>query len=78
MSHPLPLRKQGDHQPDDGSSATKLSRLKIALPSEDADKKVLFLRFPHRFLNPNTLSLSIFFSVHTKYSLFVLLSGEVD
>ncbi|KAF7828953.1 transcription initiation factor TFIID subunit 14b-like [Senna tora] len=39
MSHPLPLRKQGDHHPDDGSSATKLSRLKIALPSDDPDKK---------------------------------------
>ncbi|KAK4262078.1 hypothetical protein QN277_027686 [Acacia crassicarpa] len=39
MSHSVPLRKQVDHQLDDGSSATKLSRLKIGLPSEDADKK---------------------------------------
>ncbi|XP_054775754.1 transcription initiation factor TFIID subunit 14b isoform X2 [Prosopis cineraria] len=39
MSHPLPLRKQADHVPDDGSSASKLSRLKIGLPSDDADKK---------------------------------------
>ena len=40
MSHPLPLKRQGEHPSDDGASAIKPSRLKIALPSEDPDKKV--------------------------------------
>ncbi|QCD91107.1 YEATS domain-containing protein [Vigna unguiculata] len=41
MSHsqPLPLKRQGEHLSDDGASAIKPSRLKIAIPSEDFDKK---------------------------------------
>ncbi|TKY70350.1 Transcription initiation factor TFIID subunit 14b [Spatholobus suberectus] len=38
-SHPLPLKRQGEHLSDDGVSAIKPSRLKIAIPSEDTDKK---------------------------------------
>ncbi|KAH1266893.1 Transcription initiation factor TFIID subunit 14b [Glycine max] len=38
-SNPLPLKRQGEQSSDDGASAIKLSRLKIAIPSEDSDKK---------------------------------------
>ncbi|MED6138490.1 Transcription initiation factor TFIID subunit 14b [Stylosanthes scabra] len=37
MSQPLPLKRQGEH--DDGAAPIKPSRLKIALSSDDADKK---------------------------------------
>ncbi|MED6181413.1 hypothetical protein PIB30_019128 [Stylosanthes scabra] len=39
MSQPLPLKRQGEHHADDGAAPIKPSRLKIALSSDDADKK---------------------------------------
>jgi len=56
MSHsqPLPLKRQGEHLSDDGASAIKPSRLKIAIPSEDSDKKVTpFSASIINFFNPN-------------------------
>lgn len=60
MSHsqPLPLKRQGEHLSDDGASAIKPSRLKIAIPSEDFDKKVTpFSASIINFFNPNSVSL---------------------